>query len=53
MTTLCIPEQRAFLGFNLLYNRVHAWCGMGVGKAEIHNWISALDAIQQKTRDGD
>ena len=53
MTTLCIPEQRAFLGFDLLYNRVHAWCGTGVGKAEIHNWISTLDAIQQKTRDGD
>ena len=53
MTTLCIPEQRAFLGFDLLYNRVHAWCGPGVGKAEIQNWMEALDAIRQKTGDGE
>jgi glyoxylase-like metal-dependent hydrolase (beta-lactamase superfamily II) len=53
MTTLCIPEQRAFLGFDLLYNRVHAWCGTGVGKAEIENWIHSLDAIKKKTTDGD
>lgn len=53
MTTLCIPEQRAFLGFDLLYNRVHAWCGTGVGKAEIENWIHSLDAIKQKTADGE
>jgi glyoxylase-like metal-dependent hydrolase (beta-lactamase superfamily II) len=49
MTTLCIPEQRAFLGFDLLYNRVHAWCGTGVGKAELENWIHSLDAIKRKT----
>jgi glyoxylase-like metal-dependent hydrolase (beta-lactamase superfamily II) len=53
MTTLSIPQQRAFLAFDLLYNQVHAWCGPGVDKAEIHNWIQALDAIQQKTADGD
>jgi glyoxylase-like metal-dependent hydrolase (beta-lactamase superfamily II) len=53
MTTLCIPEQRAFLGFDLLYNRVHAWCGPGVDKAETHNWIQALDAIRKKTDDAD
>jgi hypothetical protein len=35
MTTLSIPAQRVFLGFDLLYNRVHAWCGPGVGK----NWL--------------
>jgi hypothetical protein len=27
MSTLCIPEQRAFMAFDLLYNGVHAWCG--------------------------
>ena len=53
MTTLCIPEQRAFLGFDLLYNHVHAWCGPGVDQAEIRNWIQALDAIRQKTDEGD
>jgi|SRR5208282_2009777 len=53
MTTLCIPEQHAFLGFDLLYNRVHAWCGTGVGKTEIENWIHSLDAIRQKTADGE
>ncbi len=53
MTTLCIPEQRAFLGFDLLYNHVHAWCGRGVDRAEIHNWIQILVAIQQKTDEGD
>jgi glyoxylase-like metal-dependent hydrolase (beta-lactamase superfamily II) len=44
-TTLVIPEQRTFLGFDLLYNRVHAWCGTGVGRTEINNWIQALDQI--------
>jgi glyoxylase-like metal-dependent hydrolase (beta-lactamase superfamily II) len=53
MTTLCIPEQRAFLAFDLLYSGVHAWCGPGVDKAAIHNWIRALDAIRRKTDDGD
>lgn len=45
MTTLSIPEQRTFLAFDLLYNRVHAWCGPGVDRAEICNWILALDHI--------
>jgi hypothetical protein len=35
MTTLCIPHQRVFFGFDLLYNGVHAWCGQGVGKGEL------------------
>lgn len=45
MTTLSIPEQRTFLAFDLLYNRVHAWCGPGVDRAEISNWILALHRI--------
>jgi len=53
MTTPCIPEQRAFLGFDLLYNHVHAWCGTGVGKAEVENWIHSLDAIKKKTADAE
>lgn len=35
MTTLSIPEQHTFIAFDLLYNRVHAWCGPGVDRAEI------------------
>jgi len=27
MTTLSIPEQQTFIAFDLLYNRVHTWCG--------------------------
>jgi glyoxylase-like metal-dependent hydrolase (beta-lactamase superfamily II) len=53
MTTLCIPEQRVFLGFDLLYSRVHAWCGPGVGKDEIRAWIHTLDAIQEQTGEGE
>jgi glyoxylase-like metal-dependent hydrolase (beta-lactamase superfamily II) len=53
MTTLCIPGQRAFLGFDLLYNRVHAWCGQGVGEVEINNWIQTLETISRHTIDDD
>jgi hypothetical protein len=49
MTTLCIPEQRAFLAFDFLYDKVHAWCGPGVGRSEISNWIHVLDEISQST----
>jgi glyoxylase-like metal-dependent hydrolase (beta-lactamase superfamily II) len=51
-TTLVIPRQRAFLGFDLLYNRVHAWCGPGVGRAEIENWLNALDGIGRVASEG-
>jgi hypothetical protein len=53
MTTLSIPDQRVFFGFDLLYNRVHAWCGQGVDKAEIKNWIQTLDTISRNTKDDD
>jgi hypothetical protein len=53
MTTLCIPDQRVFLGFDLLCNRVQAWCWPGVDKAEINNWIQALEAIRKMTENGD
>jgi glyoxylase-like metal-dependent hydrolase (beta-lactamase superfamily II) len=53
MTTLCIPGQRVFLGFDLLYNGVHAWCGQGVGKEEINNWIQTLETISGRTKDDD
>jgi glyoxylase-like metal-dependent hydrolase (beta-lactamase superfamily II) len=51
-TTLVIPTQRAFLGFDLLYNHVHAWCGSGVGRAEIENWLNALDGIARVASEG-
>ena len=51
MTTLCIPEQRAFMAFDFLYNGVHAWCGPGVGKPEIRNWIDTLRQITRETGD--
>ncbi len=35
MTTLSISEKRTFLAFDLLYNRVHAWCGPGVNQADL------------------
>ena len=50
MTTLCIPDQRVFFGFDFLYNSVHAWCGQGVGNAEIYNWIQALETISRSTK---
>ena len=49
MTTLCIPEQRAFLAFDLLYNGVHAWCGPGVDQQGIRKWIQILNQIEQET----
>jgi hypothetical protein len=51
MTTLCIPSQRAFLGFDFLYNGVHAWCGQGVNEVEINNWIQTLETISRHTKD--
>jgi glyoxylase-like metal-dependent hydrolase (beta-lactamase superfamily II) len=51
MTTFSIPDQRVFFGFDLLYNGVHAWCGQGVGKAEINNWIQTLETISRNTKD--
>jgi glyoxylase-like metal-dependent hydrolase (beta-lactamase superfamily II) len=53
MTTLCIRDQRVFLGFDLLYNGVHAWCGQGVDKVEINNWIQTLETISRLTKDDD
>jgi glyoxylase-like metal-dependent hydrolase (beta-lactamase superfamily II) len=52
MTTLSIPEQHTFIAFDLLYNRVHAWCGPGVNQAEIRNWILALDRIRRVASGG-
>lgn len=53
MTTLSIPEQRAFfLAFDLLYNHVHAWCGPGVEEPEIRNWIRILDLLEVGRDDG-
>lgn len=45
MTTLAIPGQKAFLAADLLYDKVHAWCGQGVDKQEIQNWIKILDDL--------
>jgi len=53
MTTLCIPHQGLFSGFDLLYSGVHAWCGQGVGKSEINNWIQTLETISRHTKDDD
>jgi len=49
MSTLSIPQQSAFMAFDLLYNRVHAWCGPGVDKPEIRNWIQTLSQIARET----
>lgn len=45
MTTLTIPEQKAFLASDILYDKVHAWCGPGVDRQEIQQWISILSDI--------
>ncbi|ABV35267.1 metal dependent phosphohydrolase [Shewanella sediminis HAW-EB3] len=45
MTTLTIPEQKAFLASDLLYDKVHAWCGPGTDRQEIHQWIDILNEI--------
>lgn len=45
MTTLTIPEQKAFLASDLLYDKVHAWCGPGTNRQEIHQWIDILNEI--------
>jgi len=53
MTTLAIPEQRVFLASDLLYDKVHAWCGPGVDKQEIHHWIEILDGMLEMDHDGE
>jgi len=45
MTTLAIPEQKVLLTSDLLYDKVHAWCGPGVDKQEINHWITVLDQM--------
>ena len=45
MTTLTIPEQKAFLASDLLYDKVHAWCGPGTDRQEIGQWIDILNEI--------
>jgi len=52
MSTMFIPEQRVFFAFDFLYNRVHAWCGPGVDKRAIQNWMESLDGIRQRTPTG-
>lgn len=47
MTTLTVAEQKAFLASDFLYDKVHAWCGEGVDRREIHNWITVLDEMLQ------
>ena len=44
-----IPEQRAFLAFDLLYDGVYAWCGPGVDQQGIRTWIQILGQIEQET----
>lgn len=45
MTTMTIPEQNIFLACDLLFNKVHAWCGPGVDRKEILHWIAILEEI--------
>ena len=45
LTTLEIPEQKVFLASDLIYDKVHTWCGPGVGVQEIKNWIQILDEL--------
>ncbi|WP_028864133.1 MBL fold metallo-hydrolase [Psychromonas aquimarina] len=52
ITTLTIPEQKAFLASDLLYDKVHAWCGPGTNRQEIHQWINILDeTLEMKDAD--
>ncbi len=53
MTTLTLTEQKAFLASDFLYDKVHAWCGPGVNKQEIQNWIETLDTMLKLASDGD
>jgi hypothetical protein len=53
ITTLTILEQKILLASDFLYDGVHAWCGPGVGKPEILNWIQVLDDMMQITSEGD
>lgn len=53
MTTLAMPEQKAFLASDLLYDKVHTWCGPGVNKQEIHHWIEILDGMLEMANGGE
>jgi hypothetical protein len=48
VTTLA---ANAGMAFDFLHNGVHAWCGHGVGKPEIRNWIDTLRQITRETGD--
>ena len=47
--TLCIPEQRAFLAFDLLYNRINAWCGLDIDKTEMRNFKRLMRFDREQT----
>jgi glyoxylase-like metal-dependent hydrolase (beta-lactamase superfamily II) len=49
LATLCIPSQKIFLASDLIYDGVHAWCGSGVDKKAIAEWISIVEQIKQQT----
>lgn len=51
MATLMIPEQKLLIASDFIYDQVHAWCGPGVGKAEIHNWIQVLEGMLETTQE--
>jgi hypothetical protein len=39
-------------GIALISIERYAWCGPGVDKPEVHNWIQTLDTIEKKTDEG-
>lgn len=48
MATLEIHEQKVFIASDLIYDKVHTWCGPGVSEQEINNWILILDGLLVK-----
>jgi glyoxylase-like metal-dependent hydrolase (beta-lactamase superfamily II) len=52
MTTLSIESQKVLLASDLIYDRVHAWCGSGVDIASINQWIAILNTTKNETGHG-
>jgi glyoxylase-like metal-dependent hydrolase (beta-lactamase superfamily II) len=49
MTTLSIPTQNVMMASDLIYDKVHAWCGSGVDRNAINEWIHILNELKATT----